>query len=327
MLFLTSLRALNSRLGFLGSLVALCASTLVAQAERINVVVSQKGGWDASVVELGVRAGIFKAEGLDVEILFASGGGEPIQALISGSSDISVSTSFAGTLGAITKGAPLRIVSSSFTGTTDAFWYVPALSPIKSLADASGKSAAFTGYGSTSQLILLSLLKQNNASNVKTIAGGNPTAIRTSVMSGQIDIGFSLAPMNLISADKGEIRIIARGGDLVEMKDQTTRVNVVSERALAEKPDALKRFMRGLNKSLDFMYNDDRALQWFGEMHGLTVEQARQSRDTYHPRSSMQTGYPKNIDLTIEQGKQFKYLPQSYTKDQAEARIQIIDGK
>jgi NitT/TauT family transport system substrate-binding protein len=309
------------------SLVLLCVSAVMAQAERINAVVSQKGGWDASVVELGVRAGIFKAEGLDVELLFASGGGEPIQALISGSSDISVSTSFAGTLGAIAKGAPLRIVSSSFTGTSDCFWYVPASSPIKNLADASGKTAAFTGYGSTSQLILLSLLKQQNATNVKTIAGGNPTAIRTSVMSGQIDIGFSLAPMNLMSADKGEIRIIARGGELLEMKDQTTRVNVVSERALAEKPDALKRFMRGLNKSIDFMYTDDRALQWFGEMHGLTVEQTRQSRDTYHPRPSMQTGYPKNIDLTISQGKQFKYLPQDYATQQAEARIQMIDGK
>lgn len=311
----------------LASVVALCASALAAQAERINVVVSQKGGWDASVVELGVRAGIFKAEGLDVELLFASGGGEPIQALISGSSDISVSTSFSATLGATTKGAPLRIVSSSFTGTTDSFWYVPASSPIKSLADASGKTAAFTGYGSTSQLILLSLLKQNNVSNVKTVAGGNPTAIRTSVMSGQIDIGFSLAPMNLIAAEKGEIRILARGGELLEMKDQTTRVNVVSERALTEKPETIKRFMRGLNKSLDFMYSDDRALQWFGEMHGLTIEQTRQSRDTYHPRSSMQTGYPKNIELTLAQAKQFKYLPPDFTKEQAEARITIIDGK
>ena len=31
---------------------------------------SQKDGWDASVVELGTRAGIFKDQGLDVELLF-----------------------------------------------------------------------------------------------------------------------------------------------------------------------------------------------------------------------------------------------------------------
>lgn len=314
--------------GMFAILASLCVSTYAtAQTERINAVVSQKGGWDASVVELGVRAGIFKAEGIDVEILFASGGGEPIQALVSGSSDISISTSFAATLGAITKGAPLRIVSSSFTGTSDAFWYVPASSPIKAPADIAGKSAAFTGYGSTSQLILLSLLKQYNVSNVKSVAGGNPTAIRTAVMSGQIDVGFSLAPMNLIAAEKSEIRVLMRGGELQEMKNQTTRVNVVSEKALAQKPDALKRFMRGLNKSIDFMYGDDRALQWFGEFHGLTVEQTRSSRDTYHPRAAMQTGQPQNIDLTISQAKQFKYVPQDFTKAQAEARIQIIDGK
>ena len=115
---------LASRLGPSACAIAFFATASVA--EPIKVVVSQKDGWDASVVELGTRAGIFKDQGLDVELLFASGGGEPIQALISGSVDISVSTGFLATLGAIAKGAPLEIVSSAFTGTSDVFWYVPA---------------------------------------------------------------------------------------------------------------------------------------------------------------------------------------------------------
>jgi NitT/TauT family transport system substrate-binding protein len=237
----------------------LCAAALGAlsagnaAAETFKVVLSQKGGWDASVVELGTRAGIFKSEGLDVEILFASGGGEPLQALISGSVDVSVSTGLLATLGMISKGAPVTIVSSAFTGTSDSFWYVRAASPIKSLAEVSGKSAAFTGYGSSSQLALLSLLEQHKIANVKTVAGGNPTAIHTAVMSGQIDLGFAPAPMNVKAADEGAIRILARGSEVRAMADQTTRVNVVSAKTLAERGDALRRFMRGLNKSLDFM--------------------------------------------------------------------------
>ena len=193
------IRLLSSGRALLLSTCVIVTSFLIVTtslAEPIKVVVSQRSGWDASVVELGTRAGIFKDQGLDVELLFASGGGEPIQALVAGSVDISVSTGFLATLGAIAKGAPLEIVSAAFTGTSDVFWYVPAESPIRSLADTPGKTVAFTGYGSSSQLILLSLLEQNKVANAKTVAGGNPTAIQTAVMSGQIDVGFSLAPMN-----------------------------------------------------------------------------------------------------------------------------------
>ena len=296
------------------------------RAEPIKAVVSQRGGWDASVVELGIRAGIFRNEGLDVELLYASGGGEPLQALISGSVDISVSTGFIATLGMLSKGAPLEIVSASFTGTSDSFWYVPASSPIKSLSDTPGKTVAFTGFGSSSQLVLLNLLEQYGITGAKPVAGGNPTAIQTAVMSGQIDVGFSIAPMNLLAVDEGKVRIIARGNEVRAMKDQTTRVNVVSTRALAEKGDAIRRFMKALNKSLDFMYGDDRALQWFGEIHGLNVEQTRRSRDAFHPRTAMQTGHPKMFELTIAQAKQYKYVSASFTAEQVTSRIRIMDG-
>lgn len=320
---------LPGRLGLvrmIATVIAASSIATVSPAEPIKVVVSQRGGWDASVVELGVRAGVFKEQNLEVEILFASGGGEPIQALVSDSVDISVSTGFLATLGAIAKGAPLEIVSSAFTGTTDSFWYVPSESPIQSLRDTPGKTVAFTGYGSSSQMVILSLLEQNKVSNAKTVAGGNPTAIQTAVMSGQIDVGFSIAPMGLLAADEGKIRIIARGGEVIAMKDQTTRVNVASTRALTEKPETIRRFMHALNKSLDFMYGDERALQWFGEMHKLTVDQARRSRDTHHPRAAMQTGAPRNLELTLSQAKQYKYAPSEFSAEAVTARTHLISG-
>jgi NitT/TauT family transport system substrate-binding protein len=194
------------------------------------------------------------------------------------------------------------------------------------LSDTPGKTVAFTGFGSSSQLVLLNLLEQYGITGAKAVAGGNPTAIQTAVMSGQIDVGFSIAPMNLLAVDEGKVRIIARGNEVRAMKDQTTRVNVVSTRALAEKGDAIRRFMKALNKSLDFMYGDDRALQWFGEIHGLNVEQTRRSRDAFHPRTAMQTGNPKMFELTIAQAKQYKYVPASFTAEQVTSRIRIIDG-
>jgi hypothetical protein len=62
-------------------------------------------------------------------------------------------------------------------------------------------------------------------------------------------------------------------------------------------------------------------------MHGLTVEQIRRSRDTYHPRPAMQTGQPRGLELTIAQAKQYKYVPDNFSMAQLTPRIQLIEGK
>jgi NitT/TauT family transport system substrate-binding protein len=68
-----------------------------------------------------MRAGIFKTHGIDLEILWSSGGGETMQAVISGSVDIGMTAGTLGVLGAFAKGAPIRIISAQATG-DDAYY-------------------------------------------------------------------------------------------------------------------------------------------------------------------------------------------------------------
>ena len=44
--------------------------------------------WDTCISAVGERAGIFKKHGLELELLYTKGGGETMQAVISGSVDI-----------------------------------------------------------------------------------------------------------------------------------------------------------------------------------------------------------------------------------------------
>src|SRR5580765_3853017 len=62
--------------------------TVPVSAELLKVSVPQRGQWDTAVTELGQRAGIFKRQGLDVEVLYTQGGPESHQAVISGSMDL-----------------------------------------------------------------------------------------------------------------------------------------------------------------------------------------------------------------------------------------------
>src|SRR5712691_6531783 len=126
-----------------GGLLALLA-TLVCMlprhlaAETLKIASPIRGSWEGAIPELGKQAGIFRKHGLDLEILYTQGGGETMQVVVSGAVDIGLSAGMLGTLGAYAKGAPVRVIAASSTGSREVFWWVPAKSPLRSMRDVSG---------------------------------------------------------------------------------------------------------------------------------------------------------------------------------------------
>src|SRR5438309_11937313 len=95
------------------ALVVGCALPHGADAETLKVASPQRGSWEGAIPELGKQAGIFQKHGLDLDIIYTSGGGETLQAVISGAVDIGLSAGTAGSFGAFAKGAPIRIIGAS----------------------------------------------------------------------------------------------------------------------------------------------------------------------------------------------------------------------
>ena len=133
-------------------LLAAAASCAYAQessrAESFKVAIGQLGLWAVEGPRLGQRAGIFKRHGLVLDIFGTAGGGETLQAVISGSADLTVGIGTAAVLRAFSKGAPVRVIAAETTGAGDLYWYVKADSPIKTLKDADGKTLAYSTNGS-----------------------------------------------------------------------------------------------------------------------------------------------------------------------------------
>src|SRR4029077_12726416 len=103
--------------------------------------------WAVDGPRLGQRAGIFKKHGLALDIFGTSGGGETLQAVISGSADLTVGIGTAAVLRAYSKGAPIRIIGANFTGAGDLYWYVRADSPSTRLGDPSDATPSVYGAG------------------------------------------------------------------------------------------------------------------------------------------------------------------------------------
>jgi NitT/TauT family transport system substrate-binding protein len=314
--------ALMRRLVLLALAAIVAAGAPAAAQEKLRVSVPQRGLWDTGVSELGRRAGIFKKHGLDLDILFTSGGAESQQAVIGGSMDIAAGVGVSGAIGAFAKGAPLRLIGSEMIGSPDLYWYVVPGSPIRAVGDINGKSVGFSVTGSSSHAGLLEFARQNKLT-VKTVSSGGMPATLTQVMTGQIDVGWAAAPFGIDALDSGRIRLLARGYDVEALKGRTTRVNVTNLDMLAKRRDTLDRYMRAYRETIDWMYSDDPAvLRHYAEYSGFSEPVVKRVRE-FIPKETMMPDLIMGMDEIVADAIKQRFLAQPLTQEQIAEFVRI----
>ena len=313
-----------ARIGFWPLLAALIAVfSLPASADdNLKLAVGAPGNWDTCIAEVGQRAGIFKKHGLTLELLYTAGGGETMQAVISGSVDIGVAAGTTAVMGAFAKGAPVRILAAGATGTSDLYWYVPAESPIKTFKDLDGKTAGYSTNGASTHTTLLALIKHFGV-NAKPVASGAAAATLTQTMTRQIDVGWASPPFGLEQLQKSEIRLIARGSDAPSTRDQTVRVHIVNANALAQRKDVMARFMRAYRESHDFLYANPDGVKLYAQYAKVSEDLAARIRDEFMPKEALQPDRVSGVDAVTQDAITFKILPAPLSKEQLAELIQI----
>jgi NitT/TauT family transport system substrate-binding protein len=289
--------------------------------DTLKVAIPQRGAWDAGVAELGMRGGIFKKHGLNLEILYTQAGPESIQALIGGSIDIATASGVSAAVGTYAKGAPIRIIGSEMIGSPDLYWYVPASSPIQKVEDFNGKTVAYSLTGSSSHAGLLALIAQHKLS-AKPTSTGNIAATITQTMTGQVDVGFGAAPFGLDLAEDGKIRIIVSGNDVASLRTRTVRVNLTNVNTLQTRGDAIARFNRAYQDTVAWMYTDPAALKHYGEYSSLPEKIVLRVRGLI-PKESMATDRIEGLDQIMADAVAGKFIPAPLTAEQVKELVQI----
>lgn len=302
---------------------ALLSTATAAQAlDSFKVAIGAPGNWDTCVPEVGKRAGIFAKHGIEIESLFTNGGGETMQAVISGSIDIGIAAGTAATLGAYSKGAPVRIIAAGTTGTGDLFWYVPADSPIKTFKDTDGKSVAYSTNGASTHTTLLALI-DTFKTKARPVATGAAAVTLTQAMSGQIDVGWASPPFGIDQLQAGKIRLIARGSDAPSTADQTVRVHIVNANVLASRKDAVQRFMDAYREALDYLYSDPKGVEIYAEYAKIDVALAKRIRDEFMPKAAMNPDKVSGVDAITRDAMTFKVMSAPLSEAQLADAIQI----
>ena len=305
---------------------ALTAIASSAMAEKLKVAIPQRGFWDSEFVEFAQKRGEFQKAGLEVEIFWTSGGSETLQTVMTGSADIAMSNGTLGVVAAYFKGAPVRIIGAEMTGVHEVYWYVPAKSPIKTIKDLDGKTIAFSRPGSSTNLMVLNLLKEYNVKAKPVSTGGLP-ATHTQVMSGQIDAGWAVPPFGVQDINDGKIRVIVKASDIKGMQDQTIRVNVANLNSLKSKRDAITKFMKIVDETIAWCYKggtNPECMKMYAEIAKVSEAVATRSVKDFYPKEALQIGEIRGLQKTLDEALQYKRVSEKKTEKDAAGMIDIV---
>jgi NitT/TauT family transport system substrate-binding protein len=236
--------------GLLGAAV-LAAAPAVA-ADKISVGLSAVYP-PYSIPYAAQELGLYKEAGIDVELTLFRGNSPAQEALVAGLADIITAPPHAAAL-AIVKGAKERVVG--FPG--DLFptgWYVLVRkdSPIKTMADLSGKSIGMGSKGSATDLMALLAMTQSKVT-AQTIPLGNP-GVMPALRARQVDAAVSWPLVSYKALNSGDYRAIF---DFAQMRDPLVMNAWVASTAMVDKrPDVLRRWLKANHKAVDYMQSHE----------------------------------------------------------------------
>jgi NitT/TauT family transport system substrate-binding protein len=300
------------------------AASVACAEDTVKVAVSMRGNWENAAGDLGERAGIFKKHGIVLDKVYTQGTGETVQVVISGSVEVGLGIGASAVMAAFAKGAPIRVLGSSTTGTNDLFWYVRADSPIKSLADSTpATTMSYSTQGSSSQIFALAALKHANG-KAKLTATGSQVATLTQVMSGQIEIGFAVPPIGFQALEDGKIRIIGRASDVPETRDQSVRLMAVNADRLKQNPELFARFVKAFAESVDWMYSGDPKVdQYYEELSKTPAKFTKKLREEFYLKPMLDPYHVSGIEPMMADAVAYKFMPVPLTADQLKELIQV----
>ena len=313
-----------TKLALGAAFATLIALPALAQ-DKLKVAVGQRGVWENSVSELGQDAGIFKKHGLQLEVLYTQGGGQTQQAVISGSVDIGIGVGTYGVMGAFSKGAPVRILGATMTGYYE-FWYVPAASPLMTMKDAQGKTMAYSTSGSSTQVMVMALAKMAGVT-VKPTATGSPPSTFTQVMSGQVDIGWTAPPLMLDALESGRIRVLAKGDEVPEFRNQPVRVILANAGSLEKNADAMARYMAAYRETIEWLWSSPDAIKAYAKWAEVSEQIAMRTRDEFVQKDRANPDKMAGIADMNEDAVKLKFIPAPLTKDQLATLVQLQTSK
>ena len=248
------------RTGFQGLLVAMiCLCADFSAAQTIKVPYVSISGFQAPLY-LGERAGLFKKNQLDAQLIYMPGGSLIVQALLSGDVGIA-SLAPPSAVSAWAKGAELAIVAGGIERALNVLMVNPK---IKDVHELKGKRVAISRFGSLSDVSLRDALAYHKlrAQDISIVQMGGLGERMVALTSGIVD-GAILNVDQVYQAEKLGFHALI---DLRKLPlTYSTQGIVVSREFLRNQRSVVKRFLKVYIEGIKIFKTDkERSIETLG---------------------------------------------------------------
>lgn len=241
----------SKRARWLALVLVLAFLAPASAAEKLRVGRAVPQAFSFVPVDVGMKHGIFRKHGLEIEPTSFTGDAKMQQAMAADSIDIALGSGPA--MAFITKGAPVKAVAAFAGRPLLLVLAVRADGSISSIADLKGKRVSVSTVGSLTYWLVDELNRQNGwapGTIIPTPMGamkGQVAALKTREIDGmvtELSTAYTLEKA-------GEARIIYSFGDLV--KDFHIHVVFATNKLIAERPQAIRAFLAAWFETIAFM--------------------------------------------------------------------------
>jgi len=245
---------MRSPLTFIAVAAIGLSASIASANELLRVGNAGRESFSFTPANIGQATGIFAKHGLDLEIAGFGGDAKLQQAMAADAVDIGLGSGPG--LAFIVKGAPVKAIAAMAGPPLLFAVVVRADGSVKSVDDLKGRKVAISTVGSATNWLMNEVSRQHGWGYdgfVQVPIGENSTRI-AALKSGAVDACVVEIGSALNFADRGDGRILMRFGDVA--KDFIMHVIFATNKAIVQKPDALKAFLKSWFETIDFMRNN-----------------------------------------------------------------------
>ena len=288
--------------------VVVAASAHAAETLRVGKAVAE--AFSFVPLDIGIRKGFFKQNGLDIQEISFAGDAKMQQAMASDSLDIALGSGPA--MAFIAKGAPVKAVAA-MAGPPLLLTLVVLPDGPKTIADLKGKKVSVSTVGSLTYWLVSETSRQQGwGPRGIDIAPMGATAPQIAALQRRDIDGMVTDISTALELEKtGKARILMRFGQIV--KDFHIHVIFATNKLIASNPDAIRGFLKGWFQTIAFMRaNKAETVDIAKEVMNKDADITTRTYDELMPMFSDDGKFnPKALDTLAQSYVELKVLPQA----------------
>ena len=222
-----------------------------APAETVRLGKAQAGNFVMMAADVGLAAGVFKRNGIDLEIANFGGDARLVQAMAAEAIDIALGGG--PTIASEVKGAPMLAIAALADRPSTIMLVVAKDGPVKTEDDLKGRTVSVSTVGSLTYWLAQELSRSHGwgTNGIRIAPLGTTTAQAAALKTRQVDGVVTETSTVLRLVEEGAGRILVRFGDRIP----NFHVHVVFARKgfLDKQPQLARAFLKALFESVDYM--------------------------------------------------------------------------